>query len=173
MEAECYVKNRRLLPVYQRHYQAHDQELDQHGEGAAHPLDAALQAALGMHNGMLSSAGIALKTDTPFDQDGERKNPWWGDPSYRILSKTATQADVRLYHLHIDPSYAEQDLNCLFPLQHLQEMETIGRIGRISPRHYSIMGYLLNPENLLCKTVPALIRNLKEDLADVVVLVPA
>lgn len=65
---------------------------------------------------MLSSAGIALKDDLPFDQDGERQNPWWGDPTYRILPKMATEVEVRLYHMHIDPSFAEQDLNCLFPL---------------------------------------------------------
>jgi D-proline reductase (dithiol) PrdB len=122
---------------------------------------------------MLSSAGIALKTDRPFDQEGERQNPWWGDPSYRILPKTATEAEVRLYHMHIDPSYAAQDLNCLFPLQRLQAMENGGRIGRMGPRHYSMMGYLLNPEALLRETVPAIIRDLREDLADVVVLVPA
>ena len=122
---------------------------------------------------LLSSAGIALKTDLPFDQEGERQNPWWGDPSYRVLPKSATKEDVRLYHLHIDPSYAEQDLDCLSPLQRLQEMEANGRIGRTSPRHYSIMGYILNPERLLSETVPALIRDLKADLADVVVLVPA
>jgi D-proline reductase (dithiol) PrdB len=122
---------------------------------------------------LLSSAGIALKTDRPFDQEGERQNPWWGDPSYRILPKTATCEEVRLYHLHIDPSYAEQDLNCLFPLEHLEQMEREGRIGRSSPRHYSIMGYILDPEALLRETVPALIRNLKEDFAEVVVLVPA
>src|SRR6266540_6576182 len=122
---------------------------------------------------LLSSAGIALKTDKPFDQDGERRNPWWGDPSYRILPKTATEAEVRLYHMHIDPSYAEQDLNCLFPLQHLQTMENNGRIGRMSPRHYSIMGYILNPEQLLRETVPALVRDLKADQTDVVILVPA
>ncbi len=34
---------------------------------------------------VISSGGIALKTDPPFDQDGERRNPWWGDPSYRII----------------------------------------------------------------------------------------
>jgi D-proline reductase (dithiol) PrdB len=122
---------------------------------------------------LISSAGIALKTDKPFDQEGERQNPWWGDPSYRILPVAATQEDVRLYHLHIDPSYAEQDLNCLFPLQHLQTMEQRGRIGHASPRHYSIMGYILNPETLLRETVPSIIRHLKQDLVDVVVLVPA
>lgn len=122
---------------------------------------------------LLSSAGIALKTDKPFDQERERQNPWWGDPSYRVLPKTTTAEDVRLYHMHIDTSYAGQDLNCLFPLQHLQTMEDDGRIGRMGPRHYSMMGYLLNPEQMLRETVPALIRDLREDLADVVVLVPA
>ncbi len=122
---------------------------------------------------LLSSAGVALKSDAPFDQEGERQNPWWGDPSYRVLPKDATEEQVRLYHLHIDPAYAEQDLDCLFPLQRLQELEDQGRIGRTSPRHYSIMGYILDPEELLTKTVPALIRDLKEDFADVVVLVPA
>jgi D-proline reductase (dithiol) PrdB len=122
---------------------------------------------------LLSSAGIALKNDRPFDQEGERQNPWWGDPSYRVLPKTATEEDVRLYHMHIDPSYAGQDLNCLFPLHHLQELENRGRIGRSGPRHYSMMGYILDPEELLGETVPSMVRDLKEDFADVVVLVPA
>jgi D-proline reductase (dithiol) PrdB len=39
---------------------------------------------------LLSSAGIALKTDTPFDQERERRNPWWGDPTYRRLPKDAS-----------------------------------------------------------------------------------
>lgn len=122
---------------------------------------------------ILRSAGIALKTDRPFDQEGECQNPWWGDPTYRVLPKTATEEDIRVYHMHINAAYAEQDLNCLFPLQRLQELENNGRIGRMSPRHYSIMGYILNPEQLLSETVPALIRDLREDLADLVVLVPA
>jgi hypothetical protein len=85
---------------------------------------------------------LCLGTDRPFDQEGERRNPWWGDPSYRIIPSTATSPDMRLYHLHIDPSYAEQDLNCLFPLQRLQELVEAGEIGRSAPRHYSIMGYI-------------------------------
>lgn len=80
---------------------------------------------------------------------------------------------MSLYHLHIDPAYAEQDLNCLLPLQRLGEMVDAGRVGSSSERHYSIMGYILDPEELLRDTVPAIIRNLREDLADVVVLVPA
>jgi D-proline reductase (dithiol) PrdB len=122
---------------------------------------------------LLSSAGIALKADCPFDQEGERHNPWWGDPSYRVLPKTAKSADVNLYHLHIDPRPAQQDLNCLFPLTRLLELEQAEEIGASTERHYSIMGYILKPETLLQETVPAIIRDLRADSADVVVLVPA
>jgi D-proline reductase (dithiol) PrdB len=122
---------------------------------------------------LLSSAGVALKSDKPFDQEGERRNPWWGDPSYRRLPNDAAAADVKLYHLHIDPSDAEQDLNCLLPVQRLKELERAGEIGRSALRHYSMMGYILQPETLLQETTPAIIRDLREDRADVVVLVPA
>ena len=122
---------------------------------------------------LLSSAGIALKTDKPFDQEGERRNPWWGDPGYRTLPRSATSADVNLYHLHIDPRPAQQDLNCLLPLTRLLELEQAGEIGAATEKHYSIMGYILKPEQLLQETVPAMIRDLRADHADVVVLVPA
>lgn len=122
---------------------------------------------------LISSAGIALKTDKPFDQEGERQNPWWGDPSYRVIPNTATTSDVRLYHLHIDPRPAQQDLNCLFPLARLSELERLGEIGASAEQHFSMMGYILQPEVLLRETVPAMIHDLRAERADVVVLVPA
>lgn len=122
---------------------------------------------------LISSAGIALKNDLPFDQEAERNNPWWGDPGYRVLPKTASSADVNLYHLHIDPRPAQEDLNCLFPLARLMELERLGEIGASTEHHYSIMGYILKPETQLRETVPSIIRDLRADLADVVVLVPA
>jgi D-proline reductase (dithiol) PrdB len=122
---------------------------------------------------LLSSAGIALKSDRPFNQEGERQNPWWGDPSYRIIPSGATEADVHLFHLHIDPRPAEQDLNCLFPLARLEEMRRLGEIGAVAEQHFSIMGYILKPETLIRETTPAIIRDLRAERADVVVLVPA
>jgi D-proline reductase (dithiol) PrdB len=122
---------------------------------------------------LISSAGISLKSDRPFDQEGERRNPWWGDPSYRIIPNTATSGDVRFYHLHINPRPAEQDLNCLFPLARLKELEQSGEIGASAEQHFSIMGYILKPETLLHETVPAIIRDLRAEHADVVALVPA
>ena len=122
---------------------------------------------------LISTGAVALNTDEPFDQEGERQNPWWGDPSYRILPATATEKDVTVYHLHINAQFAAQDLNCLMPIQRLNELAESGEIGRVAPHHYSIMGYILRPRTLLETTTPAIIRHLHEDAVDMVVLIPA
>lgn len=122
---------------------------------------------------LVSSGGIALKTDLPFDQAGERQNPWWGDPSFRIIPKTAATADIRVYHQHIDPSLAERDLNCLLPIERLNELAETREIGRVAPSHYSFMGYLLKPEAFLEQSLPAIIAHLQAEAVDLAALVPA
>ena len=52
---------------------------------------------------LVSTAGIARNDDRPFDQERERRDPWWGDPSFRVIPLGTTESDVRLYHMHIDP----------------------------------------------------------------------
>ena len=121
---------------------------------------------------LISSAGVALKTDAPFDQEGERRHPWWGDPSYRVVPAEATEHDVGIYHLHIDPRFGQQDLNCIFPLERLAELAAAGEVGRSAPRHYSFMGYTIQPEQLLRDSVPAMIAGLKADEVDAILLVP-
>jgi len=122
---------------------------------------------------LISSGGIALKTDRPFDQEGERQNPWWGDPSYRIIPQTAKADDIRVYHMHIDPRPAEQDLNCLLPMERLEELAEMRKIRRAAPFHYSYMGYQLEPQKLLEESIPAIIEHLRADHVDVAVLIPA
>ena len=121
---------------------------------------------------LISSAGVALASDRPFDQEVERRNPWWGDPSFRILPRTASAQEVGVYHLHIDTHFARQDLNCVLPLQRLLELEEAGEVGRSAPRHYSFMGYTVQPGALLQESTPAIIQHLQEDEVDVVILVP-
>src|SRR6266853_5398463 len=66
---------------------------------------------------LLSTAGIARNDDLPFDQEGERRNPWWGDPSYRAIPLGTTEKDIKLYHLHIDPRFGEADLDVVLPMR--------------------------------------------------------
>ena len=34
---------------------------------------------------IVSSAAVTLADDEPFDAESERRDPWWGDPSYRRI----------------------------------------------------------------------------------------
>ena len=87
-------------------------------------------------------------------------------------TRTATAEDVALYHLHIHPRVVSQDLNTLMPLERLRALERRGEIGCSAPRHYSYMGYILQPQVLLEETVPAMIEHMRRDGVNVVVLVP-
>ncbi len=121
---------------------------------------------------IISSAGVARKDDRPFDSDGERRNPWWGDPSYRELPAATRTGDVRLGHLHIDTRLAEEDLNCVLPLERAAELVAEGRLGELAPTHYSFMGFLLRPETFLAQSVPRMIDRMKAEAVDAVLLVP-
>jgi D-proline reductase (dithiol) PrdB len=121
---------------------------------------------------IVSSAGIARKTDKPFDEEIKRRDPWSSDPSYRILGPETPTDDVRVYHLHINTSFAQQDLNCVMPLERLSQLEAQGQIAHSAPSHYSYMGYTLRPDMLLRHAVPGIIGRLRQERVDAVVLVP-
>jgi len=122
---------------------------------------------------LLSTAGIARTDDRPFDQEGERRNPWWGDPSFRVLPLGTTERDIRIHHLHIDPRFGEADLDVVLPLRRLAELAEEGVVKRPAARHYSTMGYILDATELLERTVPAIAACLAEDQVDVLALAPA
>lgn len=122
---------------------------------------------------LVTTAGVARRDDVPFDQEGERRNPWWGDPSYRAIPSDATEADVDLHHLHIDPRFGRQDLDVVLPMRRLRELAAEGVVGRAAEVHFSIMGYQLRPEVLEGTTAPALAGELKARGVEAVVLVPA
>ncbi len=122
---------------------------------------------------LLSTAGVARNDDRPFDQDGERRNPWWGDPSFRVIPLGTREQDARIQHLHIDPRFGESDLDVVLPMRRLGELAAEGLIGRPAPRHYSTMGYILDATELLERTVPAIAASLAEDGVDALALAPA
>jgi D-proline reductase (dithiol) PrdB len=122
---------------------------------------------------LVSTAGIARRDDHPFDQEGERRNPWWGDPSFREIPLGATEKDVRIYHLHVDPRFAAADLDVVLPMRRLAELAAEGVVGRPAPTHYSTMGYILDPTELLEKTAPAIADLMLAGRVDAAALVPA
>jgi hypothetical protein len=121
---------------------------------------------------LVSTAALALNDDEPFDQEGERKNPWWGDPSFRVVPGDTRTGQARSWHMHIDTSVPDEDLDSVMPLARLAELADAGFIGSSAPSHYSFMGYILKPEELLERSVPAMIERLKQEEVDAVLLVP-
>ena len=121
---------------------------------------------------VVSTAGLAMADDEPFDQEGERRNPWWGDPSFRVLPREARTGSVRCYHMHIDTSVPERDLDSVMPLARLAELASDGFVGASAPSHYSFMGYILKEKELLERSAPAMIRQMKAEDVDAVLLVP-
>ena len=122
---------------------------------------------------LVSTAGVARNDDRPFDQEGERRNPWWGDPSFRMIPQGTTEKDVRLYHMHIDPRFGEADLDVVLPMRRLNELVHEGRVGHTAPTHYSIMGYILEPAELVEKTAPAIAERMRSERVDAAALFPA
>jgi len=122
---------------------------------------------------LLSTAAVARNDDRPFDQERERRDPWWGDPSFREVPLGTTERDVRLYHMHIDPRFGQADLDVVLPMRRLTELAQQGVVGRAAPRHYSIMGYILEPGVLVDETAPAIAKAMRADGVDAAALVPA
>ena len=131
----------------------------------ANPLSACTVA-------LISSAAVTLKSDRRFDPEIERRDPWFADPSYRVLPRTVRTGDVQVCHLHINRTFAEQDLNSVLPTERLDKLAEMGEIGAAAPSNYSYMGYTLRPERLLRESVPAMVRQLREEHVDIVVLIP-
>ena len=72
---------------------------------------------------LMTSAGISMKYDPPFDLAREKIEPEWGDPSYRQIPTTATENDIEVSHLHINTEYIKQDINVMLAITRFQEFE--------------------------------------------------
>ena len=103
---------------------------------------------------LITTAGISMKSDPPFNMEREKTEPAWGDPSYREIPRTATEKDIEVSHLHINTNHIKQDINVILPLDRFKEFEQEGIIGNLAPTSYSYYGFQLNPVALLDETMP-------------------
>ena len=122
---------------------------------------------------LLSTAGLSMRGDPPFDMDFERANPTKGDGSWRALRADATAADVEANHLHIDTGYLARDLNVALPLDRLRELVSAGEVGAMADTHYSVMGYQGNdPSKLVNESAPEIAVRMKREEVDLALLAP-
>jgi D-proline reductase (dithiol) PrdB len=122
---------------------------------------------------LMTTAGISMKSDPVFDLEREKKEPAWGDPSYREIPRTATENDIEVSHLHINTQYIKLDINVMLPLTRFLEFEREGIIGKLAPTCYSFYGFQLDPTALLNETMPKVAERMREDNVEAVFLTPA
>lgn len=122
---------------------------------------------------LMTTAGLSMKSDAPFDMEREKAEPAWGDPSYREIPRTATESDIEVSHLHINTEYIKQDINVMLPMTRFQEFEKEGIIGKLTPTCYSYYGFQLDPTALLNETMPKVADRMRHENVEAVLLTPA
>ena len=117
----------------------------------------------------LSSAKMALVTTGGLYVEGQEPFKR-GDTSYRLIPSDVRKEDIRIRHRGYDNGPANQDINCVYPLDRFKEMEAEGKIGRLSATGYSFMGMINDTETLINESAPEVARALKGDGVDAVFL---
>ncbi len=122
---------------------------------------------------LLSTAGLSMKGDQPFDMEFERKRPTRGDPSWRALRADASSDTIEANHLHIDTGYIERDINVALPVDRLNELVSAGEVGSAAETHYSIMGFQGNDSSeLQNKSAPEIADRMLAEEVDLALLAP-
>ncbi len=112
---------------------------------------------------LVSSAGLHRASDDNFLR---------GSSEYRLIPGDLDYADLRMSHVsaNFDRTGFHQDVNVVFPLEHLRALAAEGSIGSVADWHYSFMG-ATDPERLADAGAQAG-RLLKNDGVTAALLIP-
>ena len=123
---------------------------------------------------LVTTAGIYVKdVEQPFDAEREKREPMWGDPTYRRIPRDVRQEQIAAAHLHINHRDLLEDVNTVLPVNRLAELEADGVIGSLAPTSYSFMGFQPNTTEWRERYVPEVAGLLKDEAVDAVLLAPA
>ena len=122
---------------------------------------------------LVTSAGISVKSDPPFDMERERKEPSNGDPSSRMIPATVSADSYEVNHLHINAQHVFEDINVILPLDRMIELADEGVIGKVAPTAYSFYGFQWYRRDFLEEGIAPMIDQMKKEGVDAVLLTPA
>ncbi len=113
---------------------------------------------------LITTAGLHMASQDTFELR---------DTGYRVLPGHVTAAELVMSHssVNFDRTGFQQDLNVVFPIDRLREMERGGEIGSVAAYHYSLMGAGWEPHEIKA-TARTIAGMLKEDAVNAALLVP-
>lgn len=125
---------------------------------------------------LVTTAGIWNKeSDPPFDYEREKREPTWGDPSYRVLDREIRQEQVGAGHLHLNNDDMLADVDTVLPIHRFIELERAGDIGSLARSHYSFMGFQGGPPDTAPwrdQYVPEVAGRMRDEGVDAVLITP-
>ena len=112
---------------------------------------------------IVTTSGLHPRAERPFQV---------GSADYRVIPTDTPTSDIVMSHVSVnyDRSGFQEDVNVVFPLVRLRELQADGVIGSIADFHYSFMG--ATPIHALEPKARELARLLKQDRVDAVLLTP-
>jgi D-proline reductase (dithiol) PrdB len=123
---------------------------------------------------LATTAGIFQEgSEPPFDTEREKREPMWGDPTFRRLSRDVKQEEIGASHLHTNNRDILSDMNIVLPVHRFLELESEGVIGSLAPTSYSYMGYQPNTTEWRERYAPEAASLMKEEGVDAVLLTPS
>jgi D-proline reductase (dithiol) PrdB len=119
--------------------------------------------------GIVSTAGAHLKDQEPFSTDETT-----GDNTYRIIPKDVDSKNMTVTHAapkhEYDTDEPKKDINTIFPMDRLRELEKEGFIGGIADQHFTMMGFSKKLRVLQEETIPELVKKVERSKADAILL---
>jgi len=116
----------------------------------------------------VSTAGVQPTGTLPFDV----VHPV-GDYTFRRVPSSSTPSDLEIHQLKYPTDGAHRDLNVIFPIERLQEMEREGLVGQLTENFFSFIGYNMDPELLERTLAEDLAEAVADEQADLALLAPA
>jgi D-proline reductase (dithiol) PrdB len=118
---------------------------------------------------LVTAGGVHLNDQAPFDMADPD-----GDGSFRVIPRGTPASGLRITHDYYDHAAADRDINCVLPLNRLEELARAGEIGEVAPRHVGMMGHLTGAAlGLLVDRSAREIADLfRQDAVDLVLAVP-
>ncbi|MFD1032381.1 glycine/sarcosine/betaine reductase selenoprotein B family protein [Metaplanococcus flavidus] len=116
---------------------------------------------------LISTAGVHLKSDQPFDVD----NPA-GDHTIRIIPSDVSEQELTVTHIYFDTKFAKTDPTIVFPLQQLKDSAADGKIGVVSDVNIGLNGGILDTALVEKESIPRVEELFHNDGIDAALLVP-
>ena len=111
---------------------------------------------------LVSTSGVHLRDQEPFNLDG--------DNSWRLIPGDVQASQLMVTHGHYNHQDADQDINCVFPIDRLRELAAEGIIGGVSDKHLGFMGYTQNMRDLYERAAPEMAKMIERSKADAMLL---